>query len=140
MRAGTSKGLFIHRYNMPKHISDWNKVLLAAMGSKEGDNRQIDGIGGGSSTTSKVIIVSKSQLPGIDVEYTFVQVAVGKAAIDMTGNCGNMSSGVAAFALDEGLIQARPGETEVWPLSAYQICADTNSSPSVPTTQILARP
>lgn len=98
---------------MPSSVSDWAAVLLSAMGSRDGDLRQIDGLGGGSSTTSKVIVVSKSELPGIDVEYTFVQVAVGKAAIDMTGNCGNMSSGVAAFALDEGLVQAKPGDSEV---------------------------
>lgn len=117
MRAGTSRGLFIHRSDMPALVSDWAAVLLSAMGSRDGDLRQIDGLGGGSSTTSKVIVVSKSELPGIDLEYTFIQVAVGKAAIDMTGNCGNMSSGVAAFALDEGLVQAKPGDSEVRALS-----------------------
>lgn len=113
MRAGTSRGLFFHRHEMPEKISDWATVLLSAMGSKDGDPRQIDGVGGGSSTTSKVVIVSKSKIPDIDVEYTFAQVAVGKATVDMTGNCGNMCSGVAAFALDEGLIRAQPGDTEV---------------------------
>lgn len=83
------------------------------MGSQDGDLRQVDGVGGGSSTTSKVIVVAKSERPNIDVEYTFVQVAVGKPSIDMTGNCGNMSAGVAGFALDERLVQAEPGATEV---------------------------
>lgn len=113
MRAGTSRGLFLHRSDMPKSVSDWPAVLLSAMGSKNGDMRQIDGLGGGSSTTSKVVVVSKSETVGIDLEYTFVQVAVGRAAIDMTGNCGNMSSGVAAFALDEGLVRAPKGVPEV---------------------------
>ena len=83
------------------------------MGSKDLDASQIDGVGGATSTTSKVIVVSKSGIPGVDVEYTFAQVAVGQDKVDMTGNCGNMCSGVAAFALDEGLVVAGPGQNEV---------------------------
>jgi 2-methylaconitate cis-trans-isomerase PrpF len=83
------------------------------MGSRGGDQCQLEGVGGGTSTTSKVVVVSKSQQPDVDVEYTFVQVAVGSEKVDMAGNCGNMASGVAAFALDEGLIRAEPGQTEV---------------------------
>ena len=83
------------------------------MGSRNGDVRQLDGIGGGSSVTSKIAVVSKSNRPGIDVDYTFVQVAVGQEKIDMSGNCGNMSSGVGPFALDEGLVEAEPGLDEV---------------------------
>ncbi|KAK6074683.1 methylitaconate delta2-delta3-isomerase [Seiridium cupressi] len=113
MRSGTSKGLFFHRSNLPAREADWAAPLLAAMGSSRGDPRQIDGVGGGTSTTSKVAVVSPSQRPGVDVDYTFVQVAVGKDAIDLSGNCGNIASGIGPFALQEGLVKTRPGEKTV---------------------------
>lgn len=83
------------------------------MGSKTEDPRQIDGIGGATSTTSKVAIVSPSSHPGVDVEYTFAQVAVGKNKIDYSGNCGNIASGVGPFALEEGLVEVHPGQEKV---------------------------
>lgn len=113
MRAGTSKGLFIHRHHLPASESSWTGPLLAAMGSQNSDARQIDGIGGATSTTSKVAVVSPSSRPGIDVDYTFVQVAVGQEAVDFSGNCGNMCSGVGPFAIQEGLVRPRPGERSV---------------------------
>lgn len=113
MRSGTSKGLFLHRNQLPANSADWAAPLLAAMGSSCGDPRQIDGVGGGSSTTSKIAVVSPSTLPGVDVEYTFVQVAVGKDKIDLSGNCGNMASGVGPFAVQEGLVRAAPGQKTV---------------------------
>ncbi|MCJ1377518.1 hypothetical protein MMC17_000613 [Xylographa soralifera] len=110
MRSGTSKGLFIHRDQLPAAESDWAPILTAAMGSTYGDGRQLDGVGGATSTTSKVAVVSKSERPGIDVDYTFAQVAIGTAKVDMTGNCGNMAAGVGPFALTEGLVKAEPGQ------------------------------
>ncbi|CAI6339940.1 unnamed protein product [Periconia digitata] len=110
MRAGTSKGLFIHRHHLPNSESEWAGPLLAAMGSQGSDARQIDGIGGATSTTSKVAVISPSSRPGIDVDYTFVQVAVGQENVDLSGNCGNMCSGVGPFALQEGLVHANPGD------------------------------
>jgi 2-methylaconitate cis-trans-isomerase PrpF len=113
MRAGTSKGLFIHRHDLPASESDWAGPLLAAMGSQGCDARQIDGVGGATSTTSKVAVISPSSRPGIDVDYCFVQVAVGQEVVDFSGNCGNMCSGVGPFALQEGLVRAIPGERTV---------------------------
>lgn len=113
MRSGTSKGLFLHRKDMPASIADWTPILLAAMGSRDSCLRQLDGIGGGTSTTSKVAVVSTSDRRDVDIEYTFAQVAVGKNTVDLTGNCGNICSGVAAFALDEGLIRPAAGAQEV---------------------------
>ncbi|KAH6840260.1 PrpF protein [Alternaria alternata] len=110
MRAGTSKGLFIHRHDLPASQSAWARPLLAAMGSQGSDARQIDGVGGATSTTSKVAVVSPSARMGVDVDYTFVQVAVGQETVDFSGNCGNMCAGVGPFALQEGLVRARPGE------------------------------
>lgn len=113
MRCGTSKGLFIDRRNLPTAQEAWSPWILAAMGSKNEDPRQIDGIGGATSTTSKVAIVSPSSQPGIDIEYTFAQVAVGKTNVDYSGNCGNIASGVGPFALEEGMVSAKPGQQKV---------------------------
>jgi 2-methylaconitate cis-trans-isomerase PrpF len=113
MRAGTSRGLFIHQRYLPESQQDWKPWILAAMGSKNNDARQIDGVGGATSTTSKVCVVSPSTRPGIDVEYTFIQVAVGKESLDFSGNCGNMASGIGPFAVEEGLVQPRDGEDHV---------------------------
>jgi 2-methylaconitate cis-trans-isomerase PrpF len=122
MRAGTSKGLFIHRHDLPASESAWAGPLLAAMGSQGSDARQIDGVGGATSTTSKVAVISPSTRMGIDVDYTFVQVAVGQEAVDFSGNCGNMCAGVGPFALQEGLVRATPGERTVsWLLRQKKI-------------------
>lgn len=113
MRAGTSKGLFIHRAHLPLLEADWEGPLLAAMGSRYNDARQLDGLGGATSVTSKVAVVAPSNRPGIDVDYTFVQVAVGLDKIDLSGNCGNMVSGVGPFALQEKLVIPPPGVQSV---------------------------
>ena len=113
MRAGTSKGLFIHRAHLPPLEADWEGPLLAAMGSRYNDTRQLDGLGGATSVTSKVAVVAPSNRPGIDVDYTFVQVAVGLDKIDLSGNCGNMVSGVGPFAIQEKLLTPPPGVQSV---------------------------
>ena len=86
-------------------------MLLAAMGSP--DLRQIDGLGGADTLTSKVAIVSKSNAPGVDVDYLFCQVDIGKPVVDTGPICGNMLSGVAPFALEMGIVPAKDGKTEV---------------------------
>ncbi|EGX91965.1 PrpF protein [Cordyceps militaris CM01] len=111
MRAGTSKGLFIHKKDLPVQQKDWGPHLISALGSRGCDPRQIDGIGGGTSTTSKVAVVSPSTRPGIDVDFTFVQVAIGKESVDFSGNCGNMVSGVGPFAVQEGLVRPAHGSS-----------------------------
>ncbi len=111
MRGGTSKGPFFLASDLPQDPQARDQVLLAVMGSP--DVRQINGIGGGDSLTSKVIIVSPSNRPGIDLEYLFAQVAVDNASVDTTPNCGNMLSGVGPFAIDRGLIRAADPTTKV---------------------------
>ncbi|KAJ3455941.1 hypothetical protein MRS44_017423 [Fusarium solani] len=113
MRAGTSKGLFLHRSDLPKNQTEWPSHLISALGSRNNDPRQVDGVGGGTSTTSKVAVVSPSTRPDTDVDFTFVQVAVGKESVDFSGTCGNMSSGVGPFSVQEGLVKPQPGQTEV---------------------------
>ena len=106
MRGGTSKALFFHKHDMPPR-ERWDAFLLDAMGSP--DVNQIDGMGGANSLTSKVAVIE----PAIDkpyaIDYTFAQVSVAEASVHYKGNCGNISSAVAPFAVDEGLVPV--GET-----------------------------
>lgn len=109
MRGGTSKAIFFRKEDMPEDRKKWSDFLLDVMGSP--DLRQIDGLGGANSLTSKVAIVSKSEVEGIDIDYTFAQVSINQELVDMKGNCGNISSAVAPYAIDEGLISVDDDET-----------------------------
>ena len=111
MRAGTSRGPFFLREWLPADDTARDEALIGAIGAS--DLLQVDGVGGGSTLTSKVAIVSKSAQPGCDVDYLFVQVGVGQKSVDTRPNCGNMLSGVAPFAIEQGLVRARDGETTV---------------------------
>jgi 2-methylaconitate cis-trans-isomerase PrpF len=113
MRAGTSKGLFLHQRDLPSKREQWAPIILAAMGSNDSDPKQLNGVAGATSTTSKVAVVSPSRKPGVDVEYTFVQVSIGSPKLDFTGNCGNICSGVGPFAIDEGLVDVPLGARSV---------------------------
>ncbi|KAK4231500.1 PrpF protein [Podospora fimiseda] len=103
-RGGTSNGLVIHTHHLPPK-SDWHTILPSAMGSPDPYGRQLDGMGSGISSTSKICILSPSERPDADVEFTFVQVGIKDGSLDMAGNCGNMSSVVGPISLDEGLIK-----------------------------------
>ena len=109
MRGGTSKGPFFLASDLPDDPAQLHRTLLAVMGSAH--IRQIDGIGGGDSLTSKAVIVSASTRPGVDVEYLFAQVAVGGDTVDTAPNCGNMLAAVAPFAIERGLVRATSPQT-----------------------------
>lgn len=111
MRGGTSKGPFFQLADLPDDEAIRARVLLAAMGSP--DARQIDGLGGADTLTSKVAMVARSERPGCDVDYLFAQVDIGKAIVDTAPSCGNMLAGVAPFAIETGLVPAQEGETRV---------------------------
>jgi 2-methylaconitate cis-trans-isomerase PrpF len=111
MRGGTSRGPYFKASDLPQDTGTRDRVLLAAMGSP--DIRQIDGLGGADTLTSKVAIVSKSKRPGVDVDYLFAQVDIGKPIVDTAPSCGNMLAGVAPFAIETGMIPAKDGETHV---------------------------
>jgi 2-methylaconitate cis-trans-isomerase PrpF len=111
MRGGTSRGPYFKAADLPKDVAARDRVLLAAMGSP--DPRQIDGLGGADTLTSKVAIVSKSTRPGVDVDYLFAQVDIGRPIVDTAPSCGNMLAGVAPFAIETGMIPAQDGETHV---------------------------
>jgi 2-methylaconitate cis-trans-isomerase PrpF len=113
MRGGTSRCLVFHERDLPPVGRDRDAILLAALGSPDPNGRQLDGLGGGISSLSKAVIIGPATLPGADVDYTFAQVDVRKAEVDYTGNCGNCSSAVGPFAIEEGLVSAREGETVV---------------------------
>ncbi len=110
-RGGTSKALYFHESDLPISGPERDALLLRLMGSP--DVLQIDGLGGSRPITSKVAIVSKSERPEADVDYTFAQVEIERAHVTWQGNCGNISSGVGPFAIDEGLIPAQDGITVV---------------------------
>ena len=111
MRGGTSRGPFFHLADLPADTATRDAVLLSVMGSPH--EIQVDGIGGSHSVTSKVAMISKSQRPGVDVDYLFAQVEINERRVDTKPNCGNMLVAVGPYALDQGLVPARDGETSV---------------------------
>ncbi|KAI1502295.1 methylitaconate delta2-delta3-isomerase [Biscogniauxia marginata] len=108
VRGGTSNGLVIRRSDLPPRQEDWDQVLPAAMGAPDpAHGLQLDGMGGGTSSTSKVCVLAPAapERAGVaDVDFTFVQVGVRDGALDVAGNCGNMSAAVGPVAWDEGLV------------------------------------
>lgn len=110
MRGGTSKGTFFNLTDLPERCqvagSARDNFLLRVVGSPDPYGKQIDGLGNGSSSTSKVVILSKSDVAGHDVNYLFGQVAIDKAMIDWSGNCGNLTAAVGSFAIMNGLVSA----------------------------------
>lgn len=111
MRGGTSKGVYIMAEHLPQDQAERDQILLQIMGSP--DKKQISGLGGGTSVTSKVAIIAKSDREDADVEYTFAQVSVDKAIVSYKGNCGNISSGVGPFALEQTLLPMTGDMTSV---------------------------
>ncbi len=107
MRGGTSKALMLRASDLPRGRELWTPIFLAALGSPDPNGRQLDGMGGGISSLSKVCVIGPPTRPDADLDYTFAQVSVREATVDYSGNCGNMSSAVGPFAIDEGLV--RPG-------------------------------
>src|ERR1700739_1214240 len=110
MRGGTSKGVFFKRQDLPEAAREPGRardaLLLRVIGSPDPYGKQIDGMGGATSSTSKTVILDKSRKPGHDVDYLFGQVAIDKAFVDWSGNCGNLSAAVGACAIHFGLVDA----------------------------------
>lgn len=111
MRGGTNKGAYFLASDLPKQPALRDRVLLAALGSP--DARQIDGIGGGDSQTSKVAIIQPSSHAGADIDYLFAQVLVDEARVDYSRNCGNILAGVGPFAVERGLVTVADNITPV---------------------------
>src|SRR6267378_244548 len=113
MRGGTSRCLVFHEGDLPAAGPERDYILLAALGSPDPYGRQLDGLGGGISSLSKACIIGPATRPDADVDYTFAQVDVKSPVVDYSGNCGNCSSAVGPFAIDERLVKAADGETLV---------------------------
>jgi len=111
IRGGTSKGVFILNNELPKDPETRDKVIVSIYGGS--DERQIDGLGGADSLTSKLAIVSVSSRTDADIDYTFGQVGIGTGKVDYNSNCGNIISGVGPFAIDEGLVSVTEPNTTV---------------------------
>jgi 2-methylaconitate cis-trans-isomerase PrpF len=106
MRGGTSKAVVFSRQDLPADPAQWDPIFLSVMGSPDPNGRQLDGMGGGLSSLSKVCVVGAPTRPDADIDYTFAQISVKSAAVDYSANCGNMSSAMGPFAVNEGLVIA----------------------------------
>ena len=111
MRGGTSKGIYIKSNDLPSDPAKRDPVILAIFGSP--DVRQIDGLAGADPLTSKLAIIGPSTHPAADIDYTFAQVSITDAVVDYSGNCGNISAGVAPFAIDESMVKVTEPVTRV---------------------------
>lgn len=113
VRGGSSKGVFFHADHLPPERARQDAIFLAVLGSPDPYGRQLDGMGGGISSLSKAVVIGPPTHPDADVDYTFAQVAVDRPLVDWSSNCGNLSSAVGPFAVDEGLVRASDGEALV---------------------------
>lgn len=151
LRGGTSKGIFINRAHLPADPSLWKPIFLGLMGSPDPEHgRQLNGMGGGVSSLSKICVVGRPSAATVttlrnipeptevEVEYTFVQVGIKDDSIDLSGNCGNLSSMVGAFALDAGLVHVAPlgaevnGHPDTWTTTIRSF--NTNTQKVISTT------
>jgi probable AcnD-accessory protein PrpF len=113
MRGGTSKGVFFLKDDLPADPAEREQLLLRVIGSPDRYGKHTDGMGGATSSTSKIVILSKSERSDCDVDYLFGQVAIDKPLIDWSGNCGNLSTAVGPFAISNGLVDAPKDGTAV---------------------------
>ena len=113
MRGGTSKGVFFLSRDLPTDLKARERLLLRVIGSPDRYGKQTDGMGGATSSTSKIVILSKSDRPDCDVDYLFGQVAINAPVIDWSGNCGNLTTAVGPFAIGAGLVDAPADGTAV---------------------------
>jgi 2-methylaconitate cis-trans-isomerase PrpF len=113
MRGGTSNAVVFNARDLPRDRAQWDAIFLAAIGSPDPYGRQLDGMGGGVSSLSKVCVVGPPSREDADIDYTFAQVQVKEARVDYGANCGNMSSAMGPFAVDEGLVKVSGPEALV---------------------------
>ena len=117
LRGGTSKGVFFLDTDLPAACDERDRWLLRVLGSPDRYGKQIDGMGGGTSSTSKVVIVARSTRPDADVDFLFGAVSIDRAVIDWSGNCGNLSAAVGPFAIHRGLVripESGPAVVRIW--------------------------
>jgi len=140
MRGGTSKGVFFRLQDLPEAAqvpgAARDAFLMRVIGSPDPYGKQIDGMGAATSSTSKTVILSKSTRPDHDIDYLFGQVAIDKAFVDWSGNCGNLSAAVGPFAISNGLVDpARVPEDGVAIVRVYQANIGKTIIAHVPMTR-----
>jgi 2-methylaconitate isomerase len=113
MRGGTSKGVFFRASDLPTDPGQRDRILLRVIGSPDPYEKQIDGMGSATSSTSKVVLIGPSSRDDCDVDYLFGQVSIDKPVIDWSGNCGNLTSAVGPYAIAQGLLKAKRDGTAV---------------------------
>ncbi|MBO9665363.1 MAG: PrpF family protein [Bdellovibrio sp.] len=113
MRGGTSRALIFQESDLPSQRKEWDEIFLLALGSPDPYGRQLNGMGGGVSSLSKVAVLRPSQRDDADVDYTFAQVSVHQATVDYKGNCGNISSAVGPYAVMKGWVKTSGHEAHV---------------------------
>ncbi|KAK6202206.1 hypothetical protein LQW54_008918 [Pestalotiopsis sp. IQ-011] len=111
-RGGTSRAVFFKEQDLPQSRDDWVEPFLGVIGSPDTYGRQLDGMGGGISSLSKICVVGPSKHPEADVDYTFVSLGIDNRHVDYSSNCGNMSSAVGPFAVDSGMVKFPDGVHE----------------------------
>ncbi len=131
MRGGTSKGVFFRPEDLPADRSERDRLLLRVLGSPDPYGSQMDGLGGATSSTSKVCVVGPSERTDTDVDYLFGHVSIREPCIDYSGNCGNLTAAVAAFAVDQGLMAVPEGVGAVR-VRIYQCNLDKHIEALVP--------
>ncbi|NNH26743.1 2-methylaconitate cis-trans isomerase PrpF [Acinetobacter terrestris] len=139
MRGGTSKGVFFKLDDLPEAAQQPGKIrdqlLLRVIGSPDPYGKQIDGMGGASSSTSKTVILAKSSQPDHDVDYLFGQVAIDQPFVDWSGNCGNLTAAVGSFAISNGLVSAeRIPENGICTVRIWQVNIEKTIIAHVPIT------
>ncbi len=133
LRGGSSKGVYLNAADLPKGEIERNKVILAIMeGVGQGDPRQIDGLGGADSLTAKVAVVTPSERKGVDLDYLFIQVVIGKGQLATVQNCGNILAGVLPYAIETGIFPAQKGQTTavIRMVNSDSLCEVTVETPN----------
>ena len=113
IRGGTSKAAVFHSRDLPADRNLWPELFVAVLGADDPNGRQLNGLGGGVSSLAKVCVVSPPSRPDADIDYSFFQLSPRDAVVDISGNCGNMSSAMGPFAVDEGLVTCAGDTAEV---------------------------
>jgi 2-methylaconitate cis-trans-isomerase PrpF len=106
-RGGTSRAIIFREKDLPEDRKEWGPIFCGALGSPDPNGRQLDGLGGGISSLSKICVVGPSKHPEADVDYTFAAIGVKNIDVDYSSNCGNMASAIGPFAVDSGMIRVK---------------------------------
>jgi 2-methylaconitate cis-trans-isomerase PrpF len=104
-RGGTSRAIIFRQEDLPRDRKEWGPIFCGAIGSPDPNGRQLDGLGGGISSLSKICVVGPSSHPDADVDYTFAAIGVKNLDVDYSSNCGNMTSAIGPFAVDTGMVE-----------------------------------